>query len=47
MQTWDFATKATADKNAKEVKKRGAKNVKVTKRKDRLGRTYYRLTYKI
>ena len=45
--TWTYQTKAAADKNAKDMKKAGAKNVKVEKVKDKLGRTYYKLSAKV
>ena len=45
--TWDYATKAAAEKNAKDMKKHGAKEVKIDKRKDKLGRTFYRLSAKV
>jgi len=46
-QTGDYVTKATAEKNAKQAKKRGASNVRVSQMRDKLGRKFYRVSYTI
>ena len=44
--TWDYVSKAAADSNLKDMKKRGVKNVKVEKIKVS-GKTIYRLSAKL
>ena len=44
---WDYASKTSANKNAKDLKKAGAKDVKVDPMNDKLGRRFYRLSARV